>query len=361
VLRALLAAPASLRLVEAALDGSGPALLPSTDPRVLAALRPEELLESDDVRVVVPTSGSTGEPKGVLLTVTNLLASAAGTAERLGGHGQWLLALPTGHVGGLQVLVRSVLAGTEPVQLTGPTTVEAFEAATSRLTGDRRYAALVPTQLRRLVDSPALREYDAVLLGGAAAPADLLDRAREAGVRVVTTYGMSETSGGCVYDGVPLPGVTVEAPDGRLRISGPVVALGYRLRPDLTAQAFTGGSFRTDDLGEVAADGRLVVLGRADDVIVTGGEKVAPAAVEAVLTRHPAVAAVAVVGVPDPEWGARVVAFVVLRAGATLSLDVVRAWAAGELPRAAAPRELRLLAELPLLASGKIDRMRLLL
>jgi O-succinylbenzoic acid--CoA ligase len=126
-----------------------------------------------------------------------------------------------------------------------------------------------------------------VLLGGAAAPADLLSRAREVGVRVVTTYGMSETSGGCVYDGVPLAGVDVEAPDGRVRISGPVVALGYRLRPDLTALAFADGAFRTDDLGEVGPDGRLVVLGRADDVIVTGGEKVAPAAVEAVLASHP--------------------------------------------------------------------------
>jgi O-succinylbenzoic acid--CoA ligase len=358
--RRLLAAPATSRLVDAALDGSGPALLPSTEPRVLAALRPDEPLESDDVRVVIPTSGSTGEPKGTLLTVTNLLSSAGATHRRLGGPGQWLLALPTTHVGGLMVLVRSCAAGTEPVQLVGPTTVEAFEAATARLTAARRYVSLVPTQLRRLVASPALLEYDAVLLGGAAAPADLLDRAREAGVRVVTTYGMSETSGGCVYDGVPLPGVTVDAPAGRVRIAGPVVALGYRLRPDLTAQAFAGGEFRTDDLGELGPDGRLVLHGRADDVIITGGKKVAPAAVEAVLSRHPAVAEVAVVGVPDAEWGARVVAVVVLRAGAALTLEQAREHVAGELPRAAAPRELRLLEALPLLASGKIDRMGLL-
>ena len=322
---------------------------------MLAALRPDEPLESDEVAVVVPTSGSTGEPKGALLTAANLRASASATAEVLGGHGQWLLALPTTHVAGVQVLVRSLLAGTEPVVLGGPTTVEAFEAATARLTGARRYVSLVPTQLRRLVASPALREYDAVLVGAAATPADLLAGARASGVRVVTTYGMSETSGGCVYDGVPLPGVTVDAAD-RIRLAGPVVALGYRLRPDLTAESFDGGSFRTADVGEVV-DGRLVVHGRADDVVVTGGEKVAPAAVEAALREHPSVEDVAVLGVPDDQWGQRVVAVVVLRA--PLDLATAREHVAARLPRAAAPRELRVLDALPLLPSGKIDRMGL--
>ena len=351
----LLTAPASLDNLAAALDGSGPPLLPSVDPRVLAALRPEEPLERDDVAVVVPTSGSTGEPKGVLLTAASLRASASATAEVI-GEGQWLLALPTTHVAGLQVLVRSLRAGTAPVELRGPTTVEAFEAATARLTGPRRYVSLVPTQLRRLVGSPALLEYDAVLLGGAAAPASLLEQARAAGVRVVTTYGMSETCGGCVYDGVPLPGVRVEVGD-RIRLGGPVVAAGYRLQPALTAESFAGDVFRTSDVGELV-DGRLVVHGRADDVIVTGGEKVAPAAVEAVLARHPAVVEAAVVGVPDVEWGQRVVAVVVLRA--PLSLDQARDHVSASLPRAAAPRELRVLDALPLLASGKIDRMRLI-
>lgn len=350
----LLAAAATLDNVAAALDGSGPPLLPTTDPRVLAALRPDEPLESSDVAVVVPTSGSTGDPKGVLLTAAALRASAAATAEVI-GEGQWLLALPTTHVAGLQVLVRSLLAGTSPQVLEGPTTLAAFEAATSRLTGPRRLVSLVPTQLARLVGSPALLEYDAVLLGGAAAPAELLDRARAAGARVVTTYGMSETCGGCVYDGVPLPGVSLSVAD-RIRISGPVVASGYRLRPDLTAAAFDGDTFTTSDVGELV-DGRLVVLGRADDVVVTGGEKVAPAAVEAALASHPSVAEVAVVGVPDAEWGARVVAVVVLRG--PLSLEEARSHVAARLSRVAAPRELRVLDRLPLLPSGKIDRMRL--
>lgn len=359
-MRRLLASPATLELLAAALDGTGPALLPSTDLRVLAALRQDEPLESGDVAVVVPTSGSTGEPKGALLTADNLRVSAQATADRLGGHGQWLLALPTTHVGGLQVLVRSLLAGTTPVVLDGSTTVAAFEAATARLTGPRRYVSLVPTQLGRLIGSPALQEYDAVLLGGAAAPPALLAQARSRGVRVVTTYGMSETSGGCVYDGVPLAGVTVDVTD-RVRLTGPVVARGYRLRPDLTAQAFAGGTFTTGDVGGLDAGGRLVVHGRADDLVVTGGEKVAPAAVEAALAEHPSVAEVVVVGVPDAEWGARVVAVVVLRPGAELSLEQARAHVAGRLPRTAAPRELRVVAELPLLASGKIDRMRLAL
>ena len=351
----MLAAQASLANVAAALDGTGPPLLPTTDPRVVAAMQPDVPLEHDDVAVVVPTSGSTGEPKGALLTAANLRASATATAERLGGPGQWLLALPTTHIGGLQVLVRSVLAGTEPVRLDGPTTVEAFEAAAARLDGPRRYVSLVPTQLGRLVDSPALQGFDAVLLGGAAAPAALLARARARGVRVVTTYGMSETSGGCVYDGVPLRGVSVDAGD-RLRITGPVVARGYRLRPDLTAEAFDGDTFTTSDVGRWDGD-RLVVLGRADDVVVTGGEKVAPAAVQAALAEHPSVVDVAVVGVPDDEWGERVVAVVVLRA--PLTLEQARDHVTARVSRVAAPRELRVVDALPLLPSGKIDRMGL--
>ena len=269
-----------------------------------------------------------------------------------------MLAIPSTHVGGLQVLVRSLLAGTEPVVLAGPTTSAAFEAATERMTGEQRYVSLVPTQLARLVDSPALASYSAVLLGGAAPPPALLAAARERGVRVVTTYGMSETSGGCVYDGIPLAGMSFDATD-RIRLTGPVVGVGYRLRPDLTREVFDGDTFTTSDLGRVDDDGRLVVLGRADDVIVTGGEKVAPAAVEAALAEHPSVAEAAVVGVPDDEWGSRVRAVVVLRAGTALTLDDARAHVSARLPRAAAPRELVVLEALPTLGSGKIDRMRL--
>jgi O-succinylbenzoic acid--CoA ligase len=203
----------------------------------------------------------------------------------------------------------------------------------------------------------ALRSYAAVLVGGAALDAATRERALAAGVRVVTTYGMSETAGGCVYDGVPLDGVTVELDeDGRILLGGPTLASGY-LHPDgdggAGGEAFADGRFRTGDLGRWR-DGRLEVLGRADDVIVTGGEKVAPAAVERVLAAQPGVRAACVVGVPDAEWGQVVAAAVVLegpRADAALQ-EAVRI----ALGRAAVPRLLVAVPELPLRGIGKPDR-----
>ena len=373
--RSLLAVPVSagtdtlLDTLARALDGTGPAVLPLPDgptaDTLREVLRPDEPLEDDDVALVVPTSGSTGEPKGVLLTAAALAASAIATHTRLGGPGQWLLALPPTHIAGLQVLIRSLLAGTSPVAMSAGSFAAAdLVPATERLSASRRYVSLVPTQLRRVLDVggeplAALASYDAVLLGGAAASGALLAQARESGVAVVTTYGMSETSGGCVYDGRPLDGVEVGlTDDGTIRLAGPVLACGYRLRPDLTRASFADGWFTTSDLGVLDGD-RLTVLGRADDVLVTGGEKVAPAAVEAVLATHPAVAEAVVVGVSDPEWGQRVVAFVRLRAGASLTLEQARELVAAQLSRAAAPRELRVLDALPLLPSGKPDRAAL--
>ena len=357
--------------LSAALDGTGPAVLPVPDgvegERLRAALRPDQSAE-EGVALVVPTSGSTGDPKGVLLTAAALAASAAATERRLGGPGRWLLALPVTHVAGLQVVLRALRAGSAPVPA-GSDAAD-FAAATAALGPGRRFTSLVPTQLRRLLDAgpatlDALRSYTAVLLGGAAAPAGLVATARAAGVPVVVTYGMSETCGGCVYDGVPLDGVSVDLVGGdRITIGGPVLAAGYRLRPELSRRVFAGGRFVTGDAGRLAggrlAGGRLTVLGRADDVLVTGGEKVAPAAVADALAEHPAVAEAAVVGVADPDWGQRVVAVVVLRAGAGLTLAEARRQVAGRVSRAAAPRELRVVDALPLLASGKLDRRALL-
>src|SRR5215207_1289650 len=229
--------PRILPAVESALTG-GPAVLPVPEQQavrdgLLAAMRPSELLETvcdDFVALVVPTSGSTGKPKGVLLGAAALTASAEATHARLGGPGRWLLALPATHIAGLMVLVRSVLAGTEPValDLTGGFDPTAFATAAGRRilpeSASRHYTALVPHQLAAVLDHgreavEALAAFDAVLVGGSATPRDLLDRSRAQEARVITTYGMTETCGGCVYEGVPLDGVRVAATaDGRIKV-----------------------------------------------------------------------------------------------------------------------------------------------
>lgn len=340
------------------------------------------LLHSSQGAVVVATSGSTGEPKRVRLPASSIRASGEATAEVLGGHGQWLLALPTHHVAGLQVLARSALAGTEPSVLDPDTsfTPESLTAGIARLDRDgRRYASLVPTQLRRALDSPAATEalasLDAILVGGAAADQDLLADARAAGVTVVTTYGMSETCGGCVYDGVPLLGVQVRTEGERILLGGPVLADGYVGAPELTASRFVtdadGRWFVTDDRG-VCRDGRLVVLGRLDDVIVTGGHKVDPADVEAALRSIPTIEDALVVGIEDREWGHRVAALVTVavvpsdgRTSSTAAPQDSETRAAalrealrGRLPAHAVPRQLVVVDGIPLLRTGKPDRAR---
>lgn len=323
----------------------------------VAGLLADWLAATDPAALEIETSGSTGEPKRVLLSRAAVLTSARATHGRLGGPGEWLLALPPTYVAGVQVLVRSLDAGHPPVALEDHA---GLADAVGTMTGPRRYTSLVPTQLVRALersdDAAALATLDAVLLGGAAAEEGLRARAADAGVSVVTTYGMSETSGGCVYDGSPLPGVDVRAADdGRLEVRGPVLFDGYRDDPARTAAALTpDGWFRTDDRGAVVG-GRVTVLGRDDDVVVSGGVKVPAEAVAARLRAHPAVEAAEVLGVPDPEWGQRVVAFVV----GDLGLDGARDWVAAAHPRPWAPRALHRLDALPLLANGKVDRVRL--
>lgn len=305
----------------------------------------------------VPTSGSTGEPKTVLLDADALTTSAEATHERLGGPGTWLLALPTSHIAGVQVLVRSIVAGTTPgvLDMSGGFRAMGFALAARPVLAQpgRHYTALVPTQLSRLVvnEGPgleALRQFDGVLIGGAATPPKLLQQARALGVQVVTTYGMSETSGGCVYDGEPLRDVSLRT-DDLIEVSGPVLALGYRGN----AEPF-GEWFRTGDLGRLR-DGRLEVLGRADDVIVTGGEKVPPVLVERALATVEGVLEACVVGVPDDEWGQVVAAAVVTR-GAKPSVEELKAVVAEAVGRAATPKLVRFVHELPLRGPGKVDR-----
>ena len=317
--------------------------------------------------LLVKTSGSTGRPRTVQLSQQSLQASAVASQRRLGGPAVWVLAVPTEFVAGLAVLVRSLLAGTEPVLLAehdgdwGAAVTAARDAAAAAGV-ERCHSALVPTQLHRLAATGRLGELtdlDSVLLGGAAADPGLVGAATEAGVSVVRTYGMAETCGGCVYDGVPLDGVSVRvAGDGRVEVAGPVLFDGYADDPTATAHVTHGGWLHTEDLGRITADGSLQVLGRADDMVVSGGVNVSLPAVEQTLRRHRGVADVVVVGVPDDEWGARVVAVVrPATGGAVLTLDQLRAHVAAEHPRAWAPRGLVSVHQLPLLDNGKVDRV----
>ena len=347
---------AVLSALAGVLEGSGTPFAPvPSDPaaaaRVREAAAPDEPLE-DDCAVVLTTSGSSGEPKGVLLSRDALLASAVATHERLGGPGQWLLPMKPYFVGGLQILTRSIVAGLPPVLLG-----DSFTAAAASMTGPRRYTAMVPTQLARYLDTDleALRSFDAIVIGGASTPAPLKARASEAGVTTIPAYGMTETGSGCVYGGVPLDGTSIDLDDGRILIKGTTLFSGYRLQPELTADVLRDGWFRTQDRGEIV-DGRLRVIGRVDDVVISGGVNVTLPTVQARLLEHPGVKDAVVLGVPDPEWGARVVAFVV----GEPSLDELRDFVAEWLPRIWAPREVIRLDALPMLASGKVDRQALL-
>lgn len=361
-----------------ALSGNGPALVPvaAGDHDGLAALavafaagtplgHPED--DPDDpTAIVVATSGSTGIPKGALLSRSALAASAAATGQRLGPPGTWLLTLPAEHIAGLQVLLRSIATGTVPgiLDTRPPFTPERFTEAAERLPSGPRYVSLVPTQLHRILGNDhataALRTFEAVLVGGAATPTSLQQRAGAAGIRLVTSYGMSETCGGCVYDGVPLSGVDAAIdPSGRVLLFGAVLARGYRNQPGHLAFGEEGSrrSFRTDDLAEWA-HGRLRILGRVDDVLITGGLKVAPARLEAAIAALPAVAEVVAVGIPDIQWGRRLVAVIVVAKDVSApSLEQIRAaCTAVGIAAAVQPKQVVVTAGIPMRGPGKPDR-----
>lgn len=357
-----------LGVLEDVLTGHGSAILPvpADDKRqsslLSTTLRAGTQID-DDVAVVVSTSGTTGVPKGAMLTAAALRASADATHARLGGAGRWLLALPAHHIAGLQVLVRSTLAGTVPVALAASFDPDELPSAVAALGAGRRYASLVAVQLDKSLRHPAaaaaLAELDAVLIGGGPMPAGVAERADAAGVKVVRTYGMSETAGGCVYDGVALDGVQVRIDNARIVLGGATVAKGYRNPVDPNPFAEPGW-FRTDDLGALDDSGVLRVLGRVDDAVSTGGLTVLPQLVESALAGHPAIADCAVFGVPDERLGQRVVAALVLAPGsAAPDVAELRAQVAQTLDATAAPRELHVVAELPRRGIGKLDRRAL--
>nr|WP_026459952.1 AMP-binding protein [Schaalia suimastitidis] len=360
----------------------------------------------DGVDLVLPTSGSTGTPRWVGLSIEALLHSAHATHQALAGPGRWVLALPTHHVAGAMVLLRAVAAGCAPliVDTTGGFSPSALLPAIRGATGDPAvpgYISLVPTQLRACMTSDeavaALGRMAAVLVGGAACPDALADEATARGIRVVRTYGMTETCGGCVYDGYPLPGTTLgevtslsaltiadrtkqtrtahphmpapagkdtttisQTRAGRLSISGPMVLTRYLDEggaADRRTQAFV-----THDTGVFGADGRLTVTGRTDDVIVSGGLNISPRPVHDTLSAVPHVAQCAVLGSADDQWGQVVTAVVVLHqpfdgVDAAVWGPRLRDAVAQQLGAKVAPRRFLFVEHLPVLTLGKVDRL----
>ena len=382
---------------------------------------------AEPIALVVGTSGSTGTPKRTALTARALAASAAATENFFGSNSdaasQWLLALPAHYIAGAQVLARSVLAGTAPViarSVTDPVhfSPEVFLQAVERMSSARRFISLVPTQLHKLLESAdanpslgaeiheALGSFTGILLGGAPASADLLAASTALGLNTVTTYGSAETAGGCVYSGSVLPGARVElvpeegmpaVPDiegkpaqvGRIWISGVHLASGYIGDAARTAEHFFTAAdgtrwYRTDDYGLLSpahgpgsavqgSEPRLQVLGRSDDVLISGGVKISARAVATVLEEHPAVREACVVGLPDARWGTAIAAAVTLVPSADAAAAstensralneelcaLLRARCAEKLGAPAAPKQLSILPDFPLTSTGKPDRAKI--
>ena len=311
------------------------------------------------VALVVHTSGTAAAPKLVQFDRAAIDAAVASSALMLEAtpHDRWLCCLPLAHVGGLLVLLRGVLLG-------APVVVHPhFEPSTIALEPDLAFTSVVPTMLVRLLETGVdLARFRAILVGGAHLPLELRERAVAAGAHIVPTYGLTESCGGVVYDGLPLPGTQMRIDaEGGIELRGPTLMLGYRFDVEGTARAFTpDGWLRPGDAGEIDAEGRLHVIGRIDALINSGGEKVWPEEVEAVLHAHPRVAEVAVGGRLDPVWGQRVVAWVVpVDATEPPSLEELRDHVAETLPRHKAPRELVLVRALPRTGAGKLQRSAL--
>jgi O-succinylbenzoic acid--CoA ligase len=308
-----------MRELRRALANDGSAILPREgvrgfgDPAVAGPVLPPEVPKR--VSLVIETSGSSGLPKRVALSSDALLASAAATEAALGGPGQWLLALPTHYIAGVQVLVRSIVAGMAPVvHPRGHFSAETFADLAEHLEAPLRFTSLVPAQLVRLVEAseadPRIRAaaagFDAVLVGGQALPDLLAERASGLGIRVVRTYGSSETAGGCVYDGIPIGQASARVVDGELELAGPMLAEGYLGDDELTADRFrlADGTrwYRTADSGTVV-DGVVRVSGRLDNVIISGGVKVSLDRVERLVQTVPGFEQAVVVPRASDRWG----------------------------------------------------------
>lgn len=337
-----------------ALSGSGPAILPGEPTFAVPETVPRR------TALVVETSGTTSKPKRVALSADALLASAAASASATGGHGQWLLALPVHYIAGLNVLVRSIASETEPVILpNGSFDPLAFAEAAASMDADLRFTSVVPAQLGRLLESdaaiPALQRFERILVGGQSTPQRMLDRAAELGIRLTRTYGSSETSGGCVYDGVPIGNTEMRIANGQVQLAGAVLADGYLDDDARTEATFIDDAgkrwYLTGDTGEVD-DGVLRVTGRLDDVIISGGLKVSIADVERVVRGLDGHADAVVVPATSERWGE----VPVVVTPTAIDLAELREIVSAALGDAAAPARVIVVDSLPMLSSGKPDR-----
>ncbi len=372
---------AECRIVDISAElASGTAAEPEEPPTGI----PHSTLDLDQVQAIIYTSGTTGQPKGALLTYGNHWWSAVGSALNLGTHkdDRWLACLPLFHVGGLAILWRSVIYGVPVIIHDG------FDPAAVNAAIDDdgvTVVSLVSTMLARMLDARGARPYPpslrAVLLGGGPVPPPLLERCAALGVPVVQTYGLTETDSQAATlapadalrklgsAGKPLlpTQIRIAGPDGdaparvvgEILVQGPTVTPGYWNRPAATARALRDGWLHSGDLGYRDADGYLYVVDRRDDLIISGGENVYPAEVEAVLLAHPAVVEAGVVGRPDARWGQVVQAAVVLRSGQPVSADALRAWCRARLAGYKVPTTILFMDELPRNAAGKLLRRAL--
>lgn len=350
--------------LDTALRGGTALMIVGEGELVRAGVEAPPTYVSDETALVVQTSGSTAAPKRVCLSAESLLASARATHARLGGPGQWLLAVPANYIAGVQVLVRSLESGIEPTVVTGAFSPESFVAAVRSMTGARTYASVVPAQLQRLVehaqkDSDARRtlaHLDALLVGGQSTPVSLIEQASALGFSIVRSYGSTETSGGCVYDGVALEGVELALEEsGELRIAGNILALEYtekRLTDDRFVIRDGKRWYLTGDEASLEA-GALRIIGRRNRMLISGGIKVSLDELDSIASEL-GYSRVASIAVSSNEWGERPV-MVVEGNASSASEDLIRAVVLERLGRVAVPDRIVWVPVLPTGATGKPD------